>query len=132
VESPGDDEEVVLEPRSLPLPFGELVLTSDPAGYFWGGYRFNRFIPVGEFVVRGFSNPYRQAGVRGPLAAELKPLESAGPAAEAARTRIPLRTPATESLNSKFISKSWFLARQRRESNPGAQVDRRGCGALNV
>jgi hypothetical protein len=63
VESPGDDEEVVLEPRSLPLPFGELVLTSDPAGYFWGGYRFNRFIPVGEFVVRGFSNRYRQAGV---------------------------------------------------------------------
>jgi pimeloyl-ACP methyl ester carboxylesterase len=73
------------------LPFGELVLTTDPANFFWSGYRFKRFIPVGEFVVRGFSNRYRQAGVGAPLAAELEPVDS-GPAAEAARKRIPPRT----------------------------------------
>ena len=86
-----DDEEVLLDPRAVPLPFGELVLTSDPAGYFWSGYRYNRFIPVGEYVVRGLSNRYRQAGVGAPLAAELEPADL-GPAAEAARKRIPPRT----------------------------------------
>jgi pimeloyl-ACP methyl ester carboxylesterase len=86
-----DDEEVVLEARTVALPFGELALSSDPAAYFWSGYRFSRFIPVGEFVVRGFSNRYRQAGVGAPLAAELEPVDS-GPAAEAARKRIPPRT----------------------------------------
>lgn len=86
-----DDEEVVLEARTEPLPFGQLVISTDPKRYFWGGYRFSRFIPVGEFVVRGFSNRYRQAGVGAPLAAELQPVDS-GPAAEAARKRIPPRT----------------------------------------
>ena len=85
------ETEVVLESRTLPLPFGELVLTTDPADFFWSGYRFSRFIPVGEYVVRGFSNRYRQAGVGAPLAAELEPVDS-GPAAEAARKRIPPRT----------------------------------------
>jgi pimeloyl-ACP methyl ester carboxylesterase len=86
-----DGEEVLLNPRALPLPFGELVLTADPAGYFWSGYRFKRFIPVGEYVVRGLSNRYRQAGVGAPLAAELEPVDF-GPVAEAARKRIPPRT----------------------------------------
>jgi pimeloyl-ACP methyl ester carboxylesterase len=85
------EADVVLEAGSQPLPFGELVLTTDPANFFWSGYRFTRFIPVGEFVVRGFSNRYRQAGVGAPLAAELEPVDS-GPAAEAARKRIPPRT----------------------------------------
>jgi len=62
----------------------ELVLTTDPADFFWSGYRFSRFIPVGEYVVRGFSNRYRQAGVGAPLAADLGPVDS-GPAAEAGR-----------------------------------------------
>ncbi|HXV49747.1 MAG TPA: hypothetical protein VEB61_13150, partial [Candidatus Binatia bacterium] len=85
------EAEVVLETGSQPLPFGELALTTDPNQFFWSGYRFSRFIPVGEFVVRGFSNRYRQAGVGAPLAAELEPVDS-GLAAEAARKRIPPRT----------------------------------------
>jgi pimeloyl-ACP methyl ester carboxylesterase len=85
------EAEVVLEAGSQPLPFGELVLTTDPADFYWSGYRFKRFIPVGEFVVRGLSNRYRQAGVGAPLAAELEPVDS-GPDAEAARKRIPPRT----------------------------------------
>jgi hypothetical protein len=86
-----DGEQVVLDARTVPLPFGEIVLTTEPAGFFWGGYRFNRFIPVADFVVRGFSNRYRQAGIGAPLAAELAPVQS-GQAAEAARKRIPPRT----------------------------------------
>jgi pimeloyl-ACP methyl ester carboxylesterase len=85
------EAEVVLETGSQPLPFGEIALTTDPNQFFWSGYRFKRFIPVGEFVVRGFSNRYRQAGVGAPLAAELEPVDS-GPAAEAARKRIAPRT----------------------------------------
>ena len=85
------EAEVVLEESTLPLPFGELVLATDQANFFWGGYQFKRFIPVGEFVVRGLSNRYRQAGIGAPLAAELEPVDS-GQAAEAARKRIPQRT----------------------------------------
>jgi pimeloyl-ACP methyl ester carboxylesterase len=86
-----DGEQVVLEPRTLSLPFGEMQLTTEPAGFFWGGFRFSRFVPVGEFVVRGLSNRYRQAGIGAPLAAELEPVQS-GPAAAAARKRIAPRT----------------------------------------
>jgi hypothetical protein len=86
-----DGEQVVLDARSLSLPFGELTLTSDQAGFLWGGYRFSRFVPVGEFVLRGLSNRYRQAGIGAPLAAELAANQS-DPIAEATRKRIPPRT----------------------------------------
>ena len=89
--SSADGEEVLLNSRTVPLPFGELVLSSDPGSYFWSGYRFSRFIPVGEYVVRGLSNRYRQAGIGAPLAADLEPADL-GPAGETARKRIPPRT----------------------------------------
>jgi hypothetical protein len=85
-----DGEEVVLEAGARALPFGQLELAVDRSQFVWGGYRFSRFIPVGEFVVRGLRNRYRQAGVGAPLAAELEPLGS-GAEAEAARKRIPPR-----------------------------------------
>lgn len=85
-----DREEVVLEARTLPLPFGEVALTVESSDFLWGGYRFNRFIPVGEFQVRGLRDRFRQAGIGAPLAAELEPAGS-GPHAEAARERIPPR-----------------------------------------
>jgi pimeloyl-ACP methyl ester carboxylesterase len=85
-----DEEEVVLESKTVSLPFGELTLEVSPSDFLWGGYRFKRFIPVGEFKVRGLRNRYRQAGIGSPLAAELEPVDS-GPAAEAARKRIPPR-----------------------------------------
>ncbi|MFB3143433.1 MAG: esterase/lipase family protein [Candidatus Methylomirabilales bacterium] len=95
----GGDEEVVLEAGTLSLPFGELVLTVEPRGLLWGGYRFKRFIPVGEFEVRGLRNRYRQAGIGAPLAAEVEPVGS-GPAAEVARKRIPprIKVPVTAFL----------------------------------
>ena len=85
-----DGREVVLQAGKLTLPFGELELTLEPKQFLWGGFRFERLIPVGEFAVRGLSNRYRQAGIGAPLAAELEPLGS-GPAVEEARKRIPLR-----------------------------------------
>lgn len=89
-------EELVLQAGKLSLPFGELDLSVDQSSYLWGGFRFKRFIPVGDFVVRGLSNRYRQAGIGAPLAAELEPVGT-GPAAEQARKRIPprLKVPVT-------------------------------------
>ena len=85
-----DQEELVIENKTASLPFGEVKLEIAPQEFLWGGYRFQRFIPVGEFGVRGLRNRYRQAGIGAPLAAELAPDET-GAAAEAARKRIPPR-----------------------------------------
>jgi pimeloyl-ACP methyl ester carboxylesterase len=85
-----DDEEVVLEAGTRALPFGEMTLSVEPSQFLWGGYRFTRFIPVGEFITRGLGNRYRQPGVGAALAGEVEPVGS-GPAAEAARKRIPPR-----------------------------------------
>jgi hypothetical protein len=85
-----DGEEVLLQAGKLALPFGELELSVDQTSFLWGGFRFKRFIPVGDFEVRGFRNRYRQAGIGAPLAAELEPIGS-GPQAVDARKRIPAR-----------------------------------------
>jgi hypothetical protein len=85
-----EGDHVVLEPGERPLPFGRLELTVDAETFRWGAFAFSRFIPVGEFKVRGLRNRYRQAGVGAPLAAELTPVGE-GPKAEMARRRIPPR-----------------------------------------
>jgi hypothetical protein len=79
-----DGEEVVLQAGKLSLPFGELDLSVDQTSYLWGGFRFKRLIPVGDFEVRGFSNRYRQSGIGAPLAAELEPIGSGAAAEEQA------------------------------------------------
>lgn len=91
-----DGEQVLLQEGKLSLPFGELDLAIEPSQFLWGGFRFKRFVPVGEFEVRGLSNIYRQAGIGAPLAAELEPTES-NRAAEEERKRIPprLKVPVT-------------------------------------
>ncbi len=91
-----DGEEVILQEGKYPLPFGELELSVDQSSLLWGVLRFKRFIPVGEFEIRGLNNRYRQAGIGAPLAAELEPVES-GAEAEQARIRIPpiLKVPVT-------------------------------------
>lgn len=71
-----DGEEVLLREGKYELPFGELDLTLEASGFLWGGFRLNRFIPVGEFDIRGLRNRYRQAGIGAPLAAEVEPLDS--------------------------------------------------------
>jgi hypothetical protein len=89
-------EEVVLDDRTLPLPFGQLELRGHPEQRVWGGYRMQRFIPLTQYRVRGLHNRYRQPGVGVPLAAEVAPVGE-GKDAERARKRIPprIRVPAT-------------------------------------
>jgi len=91
-----DTDEVVFEDGKLALPFGEVELSVDHSSYLWGGFRFKRFVAVGQFEVRGLSNRYRQAGIGAPLAAELELVDS-GPEGAAARKRIPplLKVPVT-------------------------------------
>jgi pimeloyl-ACP methyl ester carboxylesterase len=87
---PVEYTEALLSDRTLKLPFGQLELRGDPENFQWGSYRFNRFIAVGEYKVRGLRNRYRQAGIGVPLAAEVVPVGT-GPDAEAAHRRVPPR-----------------------------------------
>ena len=78
------DSEVILQDRTVELPFGHLELKGNPDDFLWSGFRLSRFIAVADFEVRGLRNRYRQAGIGAPLAAELTP---AGAGAEAERAR---------------------------------------------
>ena len=100
-----DGTGVVLEPGTRQLPFGQLEIELDPKALLWSGYRMTRFVPVGEYEVRGFLNRYRQAGIGAPLAAELSPVGE-GPEAVAARKRIPPRNriPVTALLSFETLS----------------------------
>ena len=97
-----DSEEVLLEAGTRALPFGEMTLTVEPSQFLWGGYRFKRFIPVGEFVVRGLRNRYREAGVGAALAAEVEPVGSDS-AAEPDRKRIPPRIKVPVTAFVRFV-----------------------------
>jgi hypothetical protein len=70
---------VDLSPRTMPLPFGELVLESKPGGFQWVGHRLEDFVPVAELEVRGLRNRYRRPGIGAPLAARIGPREEALP-----------------------------------------------------
>jgi hypothetical protein len=83
-----DGEEVVLREGKYGLPFGDMELSVEASGFLWGGFRLKRFIPVGEFDIRGLRNRYRQAGIGAPLAAELEP----GSAGDFVQKRIGPRT----------------------------------------
>jgi pimeloyl-ACP methyl ester carboxylesterase len=91
-EVPGDEpaaDTIDLERGTLGLPFGEMTLAGNPSELLWAGYRFKRFIAVGELAVHGLRNRYRQAGIGAPLAAELEPVASE--TAEVERRWIPPR-----------------------------------------
>src|SRR5262249_25022068 len=79
-----EGNQVNLEAGKPPISFGTLELTVDPKEYLWSGFRMIRFVPVGEFQVRGLRNRYRQPGVGVPLAAEFTPSGDEA-SAEAAR-----------------------------------------------
>jgi pimeloyl-ACP methyl ester carboxylesterase len=85
-----DGGEVLLDGGTKKLPFGEMDLTVDSSKFLWGGYRFTRFIPVSDFIVRGLANRYRQPGVGAPLAAEVEPVKSES-GSGGASVRIPPR-----------------------------------------
>ena len=97
-----DGEAVILEAGTRRLPFGELTLTTRPSDFVWSGYRFSRFVSVGEYVVRGLSNRYRQPGVGAPLAAEVEPVHP-GSDHDAARRRIPPRIKVPTTAFVRFV-----------------------------
>jgi pimeloyl-ACP methyl ester carboxylesterase len=92
-----DGESVVLEAGSRALPFGQLEITVRAEDFQWGGYRFERFVPVAEFEPRGLLNNYRQAGVGAPLAAALTPVGS-GPTPVRGRIPPTVKVPVTAFL----------------------------------
>ena len=92
-----DGKAVVLEAGRRPLSFGQLEMTVKPEEFLWGGYRFEQFVPVGEFEPRGLLNNYRQPGIGAPLAAALTPV---GDGPTRVRGRIPptVKVPVTAFL----------------------------------
>src|SRR5262245_7627064 len=98
-----DGNRVVLDAGWRPLPFGQLEITTKPDEFLWGGYRFGRFVAVGEFETRGLLNNYRQPGIGAPLAAALTPVgDGAGPV----RGRIPptVKVPVTAFLRIENVT----------------------------
>jgi pimeloyl-ACP methyl ester carboxylesterase len=53
----------------LPLPFGELEVTFDPAQLTWLDRRLTEFVSVADVEVKGLRNRYRHPGVGAPFAA---------------------------------------------------------------
>ena len=89
-------EFVDLTPRRLPLPFGELVLDSDPSGFLWSNHRLEDFVPVAELEIRGLASRYRRPGLGVPLAARAGERAEGLPEPRFERWRPPnLRVPAT-------------------------------------
>jgi pimeloyl-ACP methyl ester carboxylesterase len=104
--------EVVLSDRDLKLPWGELLLRGNPEDLLWSGYRMTRFVSIGELKVRGMRNRYRQAGIGAPLAADITP-EGTGPAAEAARKRIPPRAKVAVTVFVRLEDPAGSIAESR-------------------
>jgi pimeloyl-ACP methyl ester carboxylesterase len=109
-----DATQVIIEARTLKLPFGQLELTVNPDDFVWSGYRFSRFVAVADFQVRGLLNRYRQAGVGAPLAADLVPVAT-GEEAERARRHIAPRTkvPVTAILRLQDVGRDLATGRVR-------------------
>ena len=121
-----ETEEVTFEDGKLALPFGEMELSVDRSSYLWGGFRFKRFVALGNFEVRGFSNRYRQPGIGAPLAAELEPVD-AGPQGAEARKRIPplLKVPVTAFVQ---IDEPRRASRRRQTQGQAGDLRRRPYG----
>jgi pimeloyl-ACP methyl ester carboxylesterase len=96
--SDDDGELVILDPRSLALPFGSLTLEIDEGEFLWGGYQMGEFVPVAELEVRGLRNRYRRAGVGAPLAASLEPADIEKPPPGFAHIASDLRVAATATV----------------------------------
>ena len=64
-----------LVPGRYPLPFGEVVVTTDPAQLYWGDRRLTDLTPVTELDVRGMRNRHRIPGLGAALTARAVPRE---------------------------------------------------------
>lgn len=68
-------DEVDLSGGRLVLPFGSLDLSTEPSGFFYGGYALAHFVSIADLEVRGFRNRYRKPGIGAPLSARVERTE---------------------------------------------------------
>jgi len=97
-----EGDTVVLDAGWRPLSFGQLEITVKPDEFLWGGYRFGRFVAVGEFETRGLLNNYRQPGIGAPLAASLTPVGN-GPTPVRGRIPPTVKVPVTAFLRIENV-----------------------------
>jgi pimeloyl-ACP methyl ester carboxylesterase len=67
-----DGKEVDLGARQLPLPFGSLDLSSNPAAFTYSGYHLTKFVSLADLEVRGLRNTYRRPGIGAALSAQVQ------------------------------------------------------------
>src|SRR5271163_1195511 len=67
-----DRKEVDLGARQLPLPFGSLDLSSNPAAFTYSGYQLTKFVSLADLEVRGLRNTYRRPGIGAALSAQVR------------------------------------------------------------
>src|SRR5580658_5683323 len=68
-----DGKEVDLSERQLPLPFGTLDLSSNPAAFNYAGNHLTKFVSLADLEVRGLRNTYRRPGIGAALSARVEP-----------------------------------------------------------
>ncbi len=66
-----EGNEVDLRARQIPLPFGTLAVSVDPAGFRIGQLGLEHFVSLADYDVRGLRNRYRKRGIGAPLAASV-------------------------------------------------------------
>ena len=93
--------EVVLQERSLALPFGQISVAFDPAERRAGNRELFEFIPVSELEVQGMAMRYRQPGIGMPLAASSRPVENADDGFDMVAPR--LKVPVTALLRIEDV-----------------------------
>jgi hypothetical protein len=89
----GNGVEVAPRAGRFALPFGATIeVAFDPAELRAGEHELYRFIPADELKIRGLAMRYRWAGLGAPLAASIRPGDSARPAKDmvAPRLQVPV------------------------------------------
>ncbi|MGV8075345.1 MAG: esterase/lipase family protein [Syntrophobacteraceae bacterium] len=69
-----ESREIVLKDGTYKVPFGDIVVRTNPEEFCWGAFRLVKFIDASELEVRGLRNRYRWHGVGAPLVASLERL----------------------------------------------------------
>lgn len=87
-----DERDMVLAGGTYALPFGTLDVAFDPEQLAFGDARFDDFMRIADYEIRGFTNRYRKSGIGAPVAPHLK-----APKGSLLRRYMPpvLRVPST-------------------------------------
>ncbi len=99
-----DTREVLLKAGRYSIPYGDLVITTNPDQFRWGSFRLVNFVEASQLEVRGLRNWYRWRGIGAPLVASLESLPGVENLAFA---RVPpaMKVPATAFLRLDDVQK---------------------------